>query len=171
MSYNPDLDRHVIEQHYIPYRLHPGSRYRTNCYYWSTYWGKWFKVEEVEYDFGHTPPKLIGVQVRWADGGYGYLSTDLSEEDFRIELDKNRIRDLNIINSGCSYSGAEIEYWFFLHPEEKRYQMLFRSYLKGKLRPETFYFLYVKRDKNRNKYAVVKQDNTREKFNRRKEMK
>ena len=172
--YNPDLDRYVKESHSIPYRLHVNARYRNNCYYWSSYWSKWFKVIEAEYDFSYDIPKFIGAEIRWSDGGYGYTTSDLTKDDFRIELDNEKIYRQDIFNNDQSYTGAEVEYWFFMHPEEDELKRLFDPYLHGvkRLDPVKYYFLYYSSDFLYGKKKVrVVHDVQRVKFSKKKEEK
>lgn len=171
MRYSKELDKYVREHNVIPYRLHIHSRYRNNCFYWSDYWGKWFKVLEVEYDFSYVHPVLIGAYVKWSDGGYGYISTDLTTDDYRIELDKYSIKDQNIINSSESFSGAEIEYWLFLHgidDKDGKYRR-FRKFISrhSDMRLEHTKFYYITANVNsKGNYSntAAQRDKRKQKF-------
>ena len=175
MRYNCDLDRYCRDSYSIPYRLHVNSRYRNNCYYWSTYWSKWFKVIEAEYDFSFDPPKFIGATVQWSDCGMGYITSDLTTEDFRIELDNERIRCEEIINSNESYTGAEIEYWFFVNKIEEKDPILFQKFKRfitpgqSMLNPMKYYFLSMKEYKGNICKVKVIPDKSKVKFPKKEE--
>lgn len=170
MRYNEDLDRYVRDSYSIPYRLHMNSRYRNNCYYWSSYWSKWFKVIEAEYDFSFPKPKFVGGIVQWSDTGMGYITTDLTTEDFRLELDNDRIRHDRLINSGISYTGAEIEYWFFINKIEEKNPILYQKFKRfitpgqSMLNPMKYYFLSMKVINGNIQKVKAKPDKSKVKF-------
>lgn len=173
ITYAEKLDYYVKNYNLIPYRLHPKARYRTNCYYWIAMEEKWFKVEEVEYCFNNrTNPILDHVQIMWMDHLQGYICTDLCIYDFRLEKDKFNIRGLKtLVNTNESYSGAEIEYWLFVHDisiMDDKYTE-FWKYIdrdsESHIDSNRFYYIYAKEDSKGNYYNVYfKLDPTRHKF-------
>lgn len=171
VSYGEKLDRYVRNEHVIPYRLHPNARYRRNCYYWDSWEDKWFKVEDVQYDFSTPPiPTLDHVQTRDKDGLLSWITTDLTIFDFRLERDKFNIRNENIINSKQSFAGGEIEYWFFKHDItsfNEKYQE-FWKYLDPnsicKVDPNKYYFITAKEVNGVYRNVKFTIDPTQEKF-------
>lgn len=143
MRYGVELDEYVLQKKAIPYRLHEHSRFRNNCFYWIDYWGKWLKVIKAEYEFGYVYPRFIGAYVRWSDGNMGYISTDLVPEDFKIEVDNASMFEKQIVNTGESYTGAEIEYWLFVRGIDRGRFKKFKHILND-LDPFTYYFVNAK---------------------------
>jgi hypothetical protein len=171
VTYTEALDKFVKSDYLIPYRLHPNARYRTNCYYWIAWENRWFKAEEVLYDFkGSAIPILDHVITRYDDGTSSYICTDLTIYDFRLEKDKFDVRSQEIINSANSYAGGEIEYWFFIHNinfvsgKYKNFWEYLEPYGKNRIDPSKFYF--VKADMVNDMYINIRfiLDPTKEKF-------
>jgi len=96
----------------IPYRINPRVKYEVNRWYYSDYWRQCFKVSSVAYD---KMGNLVEAYIRWDDGYYGLICTDLDIHDLRIEKDYKEIHNKDIINSDTIYTGAEIVYWFFIN--------------------------------------------------------
>ena len=175
ISYTDKLDYYVRHYNLIPYRLHKNARYRNNCFYWIDYENKWFKVEEVEYDFSKPIPLLDHVQVLWMDNLQGYISTDLSIYDFRLGKDKYNIRERKcIVNVDESFAGGEIEYWLFIHNItflDEKYEEFWKYldlYSRIRIDPSKYYFIIADEIKVNGveKYKNVKfiEDPTRTKF-------
>lgn len=175
VSYGKKLDQYVKSNNYIPYRLHPNARYRNNCYYWSNYDDMQFKVEEVQYDFYTSPkPILDHVIIRYQDGFRAWSCTDLSILDFRLEKDKYDIKDKDIINSKLSFSGGEIEYWFFIHDIQfydkyKGFWKYIDPNSESRIDPNKFYFIVA--EERYGNFVGIKfiLDTTQEKFKKKKE--
>lgn len=170
ISYTEKLDKYVEKENLIPYRLHKNARYRTNCYYWIDYDRKWFRVDEVEYDFSTAIPTLGHATVEWMDGLWAYICTDLTIYDFRLERDKYNIRNMDIINSEESFAGGEIEYWLFKHKVnfiEKKYKG-FQKYFdrSGNSAIDSSKYYFIKADLVNGEYKNVKLilDTEHEKF-------
>lgn len=108
------LNEKIRKNHYIPYRiLTSDTKYEVNKRYFNAYWGSTFKVISVTYnDHGI----LEDCYIRWDDGNYGLICTDLDiAADLKLEYDYSKIYETDIINSGRDFSGAEIIYWFFMN--------------------------------------------------------
>lgn len=172
ITYSEKLDIYARDSHTIPYRLHSKARYRNNCWYWIGYEDERFKVTEVLYNFDQVTPILDHVIMKSGEGYTSWISTDLTIYDFFLESDTNNIRNDNIINSGKSYTGGEIEYWFFMRNisfMSNRYKN-FSKYLNpnsdNKIDPFKYY--YIKAIEVNNIYTTVEfiTDKTREKFRR-----
>lgn len=107
------LKSKITLRHYIPYRVSRNSKYESNRTYFSGYWSQAFRVINVKYD---EHGLLENANIRWDDGCYGLICTDLSTEDYRLRPDKKGIyKKKDIVNDGKSYTGAEIAYWFYVH--------------------------------------------------------
>lgn len=163
ITYAEKLDYYVKTRNLIPYRLHPKARYRNRCFYWIANEGKWFRVEEVEYNFAdRANPILDHVIIVWMDNMQGYICTDLCIYDFRLEKDKFGIRNLDtLINTDESYTGAEIEYWFFVHDIDfldDKYSE-FWKYINRESKccidPNRYYYIYAEEDKDNNYRKVI----------------
>lgn len=109
-------DKRLIEKckrsKIIPYRVTPRVKYEVNRWYYNDYWRQCFTVLSVSYDIDGF---LKEVYIKWDDGNYGLICTDLDINDLRLERDHKGIYKQNIINSDKIYTGAEIVYWFFIN--------------------------------------------------------
>ena len=152
ITYTEKLDYYVRTQNLIPYRLHPRARYRNHCFYWIANEDKWFRIEEVEYSFAdRSNPILDHIIVTWMDRLQGYICTDLCIYDFRLEKDKFCIRDLEtLINTDDSYTGAEIEYWFYIHDidfHDDKYSEFWKYLSRDsdcRIEASKYYYIYAK---------------------------
>ena len=113
VTYNKKLEEKIRNKHLIPYRVSPSIKYENGKWYYSDYWGQCFRVLEVNYSrYG----VLKDCYIKWDDGNYGLICTDLDFADLRIIKDYKEIYKLDeIVNSEAVYTGAEIVYWFFTH--------------------------------------------------------
>lgn len=174
ITYTEKLDKYVKSNNLIPYRLHSNARFRNNCYYWISYDNQWLKVEEVLYNFNFKPyPMLDHIIARYQDGTYSYICTDLTIYDFGLEKDKYNIRDKEtIINCNESFSGGEIEYWFFVHnitSLDKKYKEFWKFFdTFSSYRIESYKYYYIKATVKNGVYTKVKfvLDKSKEKFRR-----
>lgn len=161
VRYNPTLDKIAKKLKFIPYRLKENSDYQVNRIYWSDYWGSYFRVIKIGYTGKH-----LGVDVKYQDGNYGHIETDLCKYDFLLEYDHTGISEKDIINSNISYTGAQIEYWIFCNynDNDNPVYKMFRKYLDNNSRmridPYNYYFvcleekngesrLYMRRDRKK----------------------
>lgn len=151
--YSNGLDRCIKENYNIPYRLHQKARYRNKCWYWLEHERDVFKVEEVLYEFDGPAPTLNHVILRSSNGYMSWICTDLTTYDFFIERDIYNIRNQKIINSNKSFSGGEIEYWFFMNEislNSNKYKN-FAKYLNPrscyKLEPFKYYYICARESK------------------------
>lgn len=102
----------IRKEKIIPYRVTPRVKYEANKWYYNDYWRQCFKIISV----GYTNAGFLDeAYIKWDDGNYGLICTDLDICDFRLEKDRNKIYKDNIVNSDKFYSGAEIVYWFFMN--------------------------------------------------------
>lgn len=110
---NEKLQKKIKTKHLIPYRMHPSIKYKNGHWYYSDYWSQSFKVLEVHYDKYDI---LKDAYIKWDDGNYGLICTDLDFSDFELMQDKKDLHNLkDIVNSDKLYTGAEIAYWFYIH--------------------------------------------------------
>lgn len=174
VTYTEKLDKYVISDNIIPYRLHKNSRFRKNCYYWISYDNQWLKVEEVLYNFNVRPnPLLDHVIAKYQGGAVSYICTDLTIYDFMLEKDKYNIRSKStIINCNESFSGGEIEYWIFRHnitsidPKYREFWKFLDTFSKYRIESDKYY--YIKASEKNGVYTNVRfiLDKSREKFRR-----
>lgn len=175
ISYDERLDVYVKNSHTIPYRLRPKARYRRNCWYWIGYESERFKVTEVLYNFERSVPVLDHAIVMSGNGYTSWICTDLTIYDFFLELDIHNIRNINIINSNNSFTGGEIEYWFFMKNislMSNKYKNFYRFLnINSDYRIDPFKYYYIKAIELNNTYITVDfiVDMTREKFRKVKE--
>ena len=109
-SMNKAFNDTVRFKHLIPYRIRRFQKYENDEWYYSEYWGKYFRVINARYSGGN----LIDVYVKDEDDMYSLLSSELCfGEDYLLEKDFNLLCNNSIINDGRSHFGAEIVYWFF----------------------------------------------------------
>lgn len=164
MYVNEKIDSTIRFKHYIPYRVDRSVRYKSNKMYYCDYWGQFFKVISARYDKYNI---LIDAYIRWDDGNYGLICTNLDIEDYLVEKDTTDLYKVNIINNKNSYTGAEIVYWFFMNnisQIDKKYSGFWkfvdrssslkildntRYFLTANVSPEGYYInCKVHRDKN-----------------------
>lgn len=108
---NGKVNKEIRRHHLIPYHIKKSIRYEPNKLYYSDYWGDIFKVISVDYG---QDGELNNAYIHYNNGYYGCLCSPFSKEDYLFERDTNYLSKKNIINSGLSYTGAEIRYWFFI---------------------------------------------------------
>lgn len=109
---NQRFERKIRNKHLIPYRVFPSNRYKIGRYYYNGFYDEIFKVDEVSYKNN----SLEFAMISYDDGRQSYICTQLDPvEDYRLEKDKNKIYNKDIINTGKAYTGAEIVYWFFIN--------------------------------------------------------
>lgn len=107
------LESKIKVRHYIPYRINHSDKYEVNRVYYNAYWRQTLQVLDIGY---YDDGSMDNAQVKWEDGCYGLICTDLCSDDYLLVKDKKRINEvINIINTGKAYTGAEIIYWFWLH--------------------------------------------------------
>lgn len=111
-SNNPRMEEKIRNNHFIPYKVNRSIKYEANRTYYSDYWNQYFKVLSVKYN---KQGVLDNAEVFWEDKNYGLICTDLCEYDLRLDRDYEKIYKHDIINSGKSYTGAQIVYWFFMN--------------------------------------------------------
>lgn len=96
----------------VPYRVNPRIKYETKKSYYSDYWNMQFQVLQVNYTEDDV---LDNAYIKWEDGNYGLICTDLDYRDLKLCRDTKDLKNTNIINSDKYYTGAEIVYWFYIH--------------------------------------------------------
>lgn len=170
VAYSNGLDRYVRENYNIPYRLHSKARYRNKCWYWIEHERDVFKVTEVLYDFRDKTPVLDHVILKSSNGYVSWICTDLTTYDFFIERDIHDIRNQKIINSNKSFSGGEIEYWFFINKISltcNKYKN-FAKYLDPKscykIEPLKYYYICARENKGTYKNIEFIIDSSKVKF-------
>ena len=106
------LEDKIKARHLIPYRITPHSRYSCGKYYYSEYWDEIFKVEQVSYKHGI----LEEAYIKWENDRMGLICTEPAIGDYLVLKDKESLYQLDdIVNTGRTYKGAEIIYWFFIN--------------------------------------------------------
>lgn len=148
------IDEKFRIRHFIPYHISRHQRYEINRIYYNNYWSSYFKVIDVEYNKNGF---LDDAYVKWEDGCYGLICTELQMDDYLLSYDSKKIYNIKeIINNGRSYTGAEIRYWFFINKItvlDEKYQGFWR-YLDNNsgycIQDNTRYRLFA--DLNNNTY-------------------
>lgn len=110
-SSNNKFENFLKNNNFIPYRVSPRIQYENRKYYYSDYWGNIFQVLNVTYENN----LLSNAYIKWEDGNYGLICTDLDFRDYKLVKDKKNICNKDIINDNEYYTGAEIIFWFFKH--------------------------------------------------------
>lgn len=110
---NRYIETKIKIRHIIPYKTNRSTKYECSRVYYNAYWNMSFQVLSVKYDKDNN---LDEAEVRWDDGCYGIICTDISPgEDYILVKDyKKAYQKKNIINTDDTYTGAEIIYWFYL---------------------------------------------------------
>lgn len=113
VTYNKKMEEKIRNKHLIPYKVSPSIKYENGNWYYSDYWSQCFKVLEAKYTrYG----VLKDCYIKWDDGNYGLICTDLDFSDLKLVKDYKEIYNIDdIVNSEKVYTGAEIIYWFFIH--------------------------------------------------------
>ena len=106
------IENRIRSKHLIPYHVNPSIKYEVGNVYYSDYWGDTFKVLSVHYDRYNI---LQNAYIKWYDGNYGLICTDLDVSDYLFTKDTNNVYNTDIINAGRSFTGAEIIYWFYMN--------------------------------------------------------
>lgn len=152
-SMNKYIDTKLRIRHLIPYRTDRNTTYETNRVYYNNYWGMTFQVLEVDY---MKDGSLNQATVRWDDGCYGLICTEISPaEDYIIVKDYKELWKVpDIINTGEAYTGAEIAYWFYINdidPFTSKYRGFWNwvdCYSKHRIQDKDLYRVYAVEDKS-----------------------
>lgn len=139
--YSYELDNLVRASNFVPYKIHPGTRYEEGKYYWCGYWHQWYKVLNVKYING----RLMHVTVKWQDERITEHRTPLDPlHDYEL---RETILDprFPVVNSNRSYKAAEIKAMCCLgYVEEDTAQDLMVRFYFGEFKPndEVYYFVF-----------------------------
>ena len=104
------LEKMIKEKGVIPHSIFPGEKLIRNHHYYDFMYNKIYRVISAEYKNG----EFEGAYIKNDDNTYAWI-VDLPNPsyDYYITYDKLNMWKKEIINTGKSYTGAEIRYWFF----------------------------------------------------------
>lgn len=79
-SFSWDLKEAMKKYPFEPKALVKDAIYEVGKTYWCSYWQKWYKVLDTNYDYTYAFPQLVYVKIQWDDGKTAIHSTSLDTE-------------------------------------------------------------------------------------------
>lgn len=143
--YPTKLEEFIMKNsQYVPRLMDPDDK-QLKLYhrYWFTLAEQYGKVQEV-----YKIEDIDYYTMKFPESLFGSITFPEEEIIYELLIDKNNLKNINIINTRISYSGAQIRYWFFLHKDELGYKYKkFWSFIdpnsKSLIIDNKYYFLYA----------------------------